>query len=259
MRLFPAICKVVARPVGKHLFPVNAVRRLRRRFRRNSAALAQRRSRSVRLCDKNRPFVTSGHRATTQSPSPEFKDWIIKSWKKFSVERVVTLPSRLWRPAAVALFIMPALEGPAGAGPLDDARAASQRGDYATEFRLLRPLALQGNAEAQTALGLMYNTGLGVLQDYVEAVKWYRCAADQGFADAQDALARMYFNGWGVPKDYVQAHMWANLAASSSSGTGFNEEAGLRGNIAADMTPAQITEAQRRAREWRPTTPRECR
>jgi hypothetical protein len=50
----------VARPVGKHLFPVNAVRRLRRRFRRNSATLAQRRSRSVRLCDKNRPFVTSG-------------------------------------------------------------------------------------------------------------------------------------------------------------------------------------------------------
>jgi hypothetical protein len=57
---FPAICKVVARPVGKHLFPVNAVRRLRRRFRRNSATLAQRRSRSVRLCDKNGPFVTSG-------------------------------------------------------------------------------------------------------------------------------------------------------------------------------------------------------
>jgi hypothetical protein len=54
---FPAICKVVARPVGKHLFPVNAVRRLRRRFRRNSATLAQRRSRSVRLCDKNGPFV----------------------------------------------------------------------------------------------------------------------------------------------------------------------------------------------------------
>jgi hypothetical protein len=60
---FPAICKVVARPVGKHLFPVNAVRRLRRRFRRNSATLAQRGSRSVRLCDKNRPFVTSGRYA----------------------------------------------------------------------------------------------------------------------------------------------------------------------------------------------------
>jgi len=58
---FSAICKVVAQPVEKHLFPVNAVRRLRRRFRRNSATLAQRGSCSVRLCDKNGPFVTSGH------------------------------------------------------------------------------------------------------------------------------------------------------------------------------------------------------
>jgi hypothetical protein len=32
---FSAICKVVAQPVGNHLFPVNAVRRLRRRSRRN--------------------------------------------------------------------------------------------------------------------------------------------------------------------------------------------------------------------------------
>jgi TPR repeat protein len=97
----------------------------------------------------------------------------------------------------------------------------------------------------------MYDTGHGVPQDYVEAVKWYRRAADQNLTDAQDALARMYFNGWGVPKDYVQAHMWANLAASSFSGTGSNIEAGLRDNIAAEMTPEQIAKAQRLAREWR--------
>jgi len=60
-------------------------------------------------------------------------------------------------------------------------------------------------------------------------------------------LARMYFNGWGVLKGYVHAQMWGNLAASSFSGAGFNVEAGLRDNIAADMTTAQITEAQRRA------------
>jgi TPR repeat protein len=167
-------------------------------------------------------------------------------------------PRSLIRAAAVALFMMPALGGAADAAPLDDAHAADRRGDYATELRLLRPLAEQGNAEAQTALGFMYDAGHGVPQDYVEAVKWYRCAADQSFTDAQDSLARMYFNGWGVPKNYVQAHMWANLAASSFSGEGFNVEAGLRDNIAADMTSAQITEAQRRAREWRPKTPSDC-
>jgi hypothetical protein len=57
---FSAICKVVAPPVGNHLFPVNDVRRLRRRSRRNSATPPQRRSRSVPLCDKNGPFVASG-------------------------------------------------------------------------------------------------------------------------------------------------------------------------------------------------------
>jgi hypothetical protein len=57
---FSAICKVVAPPVGNPLFPVTDVCWLRRRSRRNSATPAQR-SRSVPLCDKNGPFVTSGH------------------------------------------------------------------------------------------------------------------------------------------------------------------------------------------------------
>jgi TPR repeat protein len=156
------------------------------------------------------------------------------------------------RVATVVLFIIAALSGAASAGPLDDARVADERGDYTTALRLYRPLAEQGDAKAQYELGGMYDSGHGVPQDYVEAAKWYRRAADQGFTDAQDALARMYFNGWGVPKDYVQAHMWANLAASRFSGAGFNVEAGLRDNIAAEMTPAQIADAQRLAREWRP-------
>jgi uncharacterized protein len=139
-----------------------------------------------------------------------------------------------FRVAAVALFMIAALAGAAGAGPLDDARAADLRGDYATEFRLLRPLAEQRNAEAQTALGDMYAGGNGVPQDYVEAVKWFRRAAEQGFADAQDSLARMYVQGQGVPKDYVQAHMWFNLAASRfSSGVGnLNFDAAARDNLA---------------------------
>jgi TPR repeat protein len=162
-----------------------------------------------------------------------------------------TLPGRV---AAVALFITAVLARSTAAGPLDDARAADRRGDYATEFRLLRSLAEQGNAEAQEALGSMYTGGRGVPQDYVEAVKWFRSAAEQGFVDAQDSLARMYVQGQGVPKDYVQAHMWCNRAASRFSGeAGHNiDDAAARDQLAEDMTPAQIAEAQRLAREWRP-------
>jgi TPR repeat protein len=156
------------------------------------------------------------------------------------------------RVAAVALFITAVLMGPAVAGPLDDARAADRRGDYAAELRLLRPLAEQGNVEAQEALGALYSGGHGVPQDYVEAAKWFRSAAEQGFAEAQDSLARMYVQGQGVPKDYVQAHMWFNLAASRFSGAGLNISAAARDNLAAEMTPAQIAEAQRLAGQSRP-------
>src|SRR5438874_281250 len=66
------------------------------------------------------------------------------------------------------------------AGPLEDGLAAYRRDDFATAMRLLRPLADQGDAVAQARLGLLYQLGEGVPQDYAEAVKWYRLAADQG-------------------------------------------------------------------------------
>jgi uncharacterized protein len=110
-----------------------------------------------------------------------------------------------------------ALYGVAAAGPLEDAfrdaTAAYQRGDYATALRLIRPLAEQGNASAQSNLGAMYANGLGVAQDYAQAVVWYRKAADQGNALAQFNLGVMYTNGRGVPQDYAQAGVWYRKAA----------------------------------------------
>ena len=72
------------------------------------------------------------------------------------------------------------LVAPAAAGPLEDAAAADDKGDYATALHLLRPLADQGNAQAQFKLGSMYDDGHGVAQSDAEALKWYRMAADQG-------------------------------------------------------------------------------
>jgi len=48
----------------------------------------------------------------------------------------------------------------------------------------------------------MYNEGLGVPQDYKEAVRLYRLAAEQGHAEAQYNLGQMYRQGLGVPQDY---------------------------------------------------------
>jgi TPR repeat protein len=60
----------------------------------------------------------------------------------------------------------------------------------------------------------MYSHGQGVPQNYAEAVKWYRKGADQGNAHAQTFLGIMYRDGQGVPQDYVEAHKWFNLAVS---------------------------------------------
>ena len=57
---------------------------------------------------------------------------------------------------------------------------AAQSGDYATALREFRPLAEQGDADAQNGLGLMYLDGEGVPQDYKTALKWYTLAAERG-------------------------------------------------------------------------------
>jgi hypothetical protein len=77
---------------------------------------------------------------------------------------------------------------------------------------------------------------------------WFRLAADQGDYLAQYDLGIMYVDGHGAPQDYVRAHMWFNLSAAQ----GLEIAAQIRNKIAEMTTPAQIAEAQRLAREWRP-------
>ncbi len=61
---------------------------------------------------------------------------------------------------------------------------AFYRGDYAAALKEWKPLAEGGHPEAQLNLASMYAQGIGVSQDYTEAVKWYRRAAEQGLAEA---------------------------------------------------------------------------
>jgi TPR repeat protein len=116
-----------------------------------------------------------------------------------------------------------------------------------------RKAADQGYAPAQSILGQMYHDGQGVPQDYAQTAMWLRKAADQGNALAQGFLGAMYGDGWGVPRDYVLAYMWFNSAASRASDAALRDSADKgRDRAAVMMTPAQVAEAQRLAREWAP-------
>ena len=65
-----------------------------------------------------------------------------------------------------------------------------------------RLAAVQGDAEAQRSLGEMYHEGLGVEQDYKEAVKWWKLAAEQGNDEAQFNLGVVYDKGQEVPQNF---------------------------------------------------------
>ena len=79
-----------------------------------------------------------------------------------------------------------------------------------------------------------------------EAVKRYRLAAEQGDAKAQTMLGAVYFDC--SPQDCVLAYFWFNLAAAA----GDRDAANNRDFVAERMTPNQIAEAERLAREWQP-------
>ena len=95
----------------------------------------------------------------------------------------------------------------------------------------------------------MYVSGDGVEEDDLEGFVWFRKAADQGYVLAQHDIGMMYADGDGVPQDDVEAHMWLNLAASGRRSNPSEEAVTARDTVAARMTPDDLSEAQRRARE----------
>ncbi len=159
------------------------------------------------------------------------------------------------RAGVVGLFLGALLGSVAMAGPFEDAGSAHVRGDYASEFKLLAPLAAAGNPDAQYNLGVLYNKGLGVPKNYTAALQWYRKAVSQGNALARLSLGVMYATGQGVRQDYLQARVWFILAVEGipeSDATHHATAVDYRDRVAAHLSAAQIAEAKKRSREWRP-------
>jgi TPR repeat protein len=163
---------------------------------------------------------------------------------------------------------------------LADADEAFDRGEFVTALELYEALSNQQEPAATYRLGLMYEQGLGtdpdpmvaaswyqkaqalespeaigaladlhlkgvgVIQDFKEALRLNISAAEAGYAPAQYNLAVAYANGVGTFRDPVKAHMWFNIAAAS----GYANAAQSRDSLASVMAEAEVTRAQQRAK-----------
>jgi len=124
---------------------------------------------------------------------------------------------------ALLILIVPlGIASIANAEPLEDGLAAIERGDFATALRLLKPLSDKGHSSAQFNLGVMYDKGQGVTQDF------------------------------------ILAYMWLNIGASSLSGEDGEQAATVRDSVAKKMKPGQIERAQEMARKCQASNFKNC-
>ena len=96
-------------------------------------------------------------------------------------------------------------------------RAYQKANKFEAALQQYGKAAERGSALAQNNIAVLYESGLGVTQDYEQAVTWYRRAAEQGLAAAQFILGVAYEKGRGVPKDGQQAMLWYRKAADQGN------------------------------------------
>jgi TPR repeat protein len=95
----------------------------------------------------------------------------------------------------------------------DPGTDAFNNGDYAGAMAAWEPRAAQGDPDAMTKVGQLYELGLGAKRDLDKAAEWYTKAAQLGFVVAQFNLANLYYDGRGVSRDKKQAARWYTAAA----------------------------------------------
>jgi TPR repeat protein len=173
-----------------------------------------------------------------------------------SIEEMVSRGNDAWKrgdfPEAFRQF-MPAAEhgNPAAQHRIGVMYALGQgvEQDYAEATRWFRKAAEQGHGEAQFSMGLRYFLGQSVAQDDKEAARWFRLAAEQGIGMAASVLAELYAKGRDVPQDFVQAYMWLSVAGDQIEPT---QVSVTLSDLEKKLTPDQLAEAQRRAKEFVP-------
>jgi TPR repeat protein len=84
-------------------------------------------------------------------------------------------------------------------------------------FKYVQDAANKSHPKAQYTLGAIYYLGAGVNIDFNKAFSWISLSADQGYSDAQHNLAQMYEAGEGTSQDLKKAYKYYLIAARSGN------------------------------------------
>jgi len=86
----------------------------------------------------------------------------------------------------------------------------------------LKQQSLQGDKNAQYALGVMYQNGDGVFKDPAKAVNLFEQSAKQGHIDSQNSLSQMYLEGTDIGQNYKLALKWTKKLIEYGNAEGQN-------------------------------------
>lgn len=122
--------------------------------------------------------------------------------------------------------------------------------DYAEAFKWYSLSARQKHKGGQYGLGRLYANGHGVKRDDAEAAKWFKLAAEQGVVYAQYDLGVLFLEGRGVSRNFREAYFWFSLAA-----TKLDDAMEKRDEAAGHLTEEQLQEIRKRLTAWKPVQP----
>lgn len=132
-----------------------------------------------------------------------------------------------------------------------------------------KPLAAEGDCDAQYAMGLLYFDGLGVRGNYDGAFDLWSKSANQGQAQAQISLGVMYARiaipyttldckrGCDVEEDLIAAYKWFGIAVEIGAPQEQQMAQDSINRIMPHMSAEQVEEGDSLVKSWKPE-PAQC-
>lgn len=139
-----------------------------------------------------------------------------------------------------------------------------QQGQYDIAIKMWKPMAQNGDCDAEYALGLMYFNGLSVRKNRGNAIVWWGRAAEKAQPQSLNTMGVVYAQmrvpyttldcrkGCGEEKNMVEAYKWFGLAVEYGSAreVEFAEESMKR--ISMEMSESEIEKAKALIKSWEP-------